>query len=106
VPTPKRSFKKEKVRLGEGLEHLDRAKAKPKTSLSEQVAQLKIDLDKQERLFMSREKSYLKELEAKQAELDRVYMLHVKSVNSVDTGLEPISDDKLEERFGGVRGEV
>jgi hypothetical protein len=93
-------------RLDGKFERLEKVKVKSEKALGVEIAQLKSEIDTREKYYMSRERKYMQESEAKQAELDGLRMLHVKSVDSVDAGLEPVFDKQLKEKFSGVRIEV
>lgn len=88
------------------LRKLEGVREKRERQLQQELSRLSNNLVEQEKRFEADKKNYLTDRDNRQAELEKLRILHIKSVNSVDPGLEPILDDQLREKFVAIHSEV
>lgn len=85
----------EQDRLHDSVAHLEMTVAKLRSLLDEET----------HRSEVSRQ-NYLKEMTQLDSKIQDLHAIHIKSVNSVDTGLEPITDQAFQTRFRTLQDDV
>lgn len=72
----------------------------------ESVGRLNVELEEEKALAATRRLDYDRELDQQKAKFDELNSLHIRSVNLVATGLEPISDQEFKTSIRGLQDQV